>query len=34
MNVRMMFVAVVCDVDKKKADDGLKLLPKSDSLFK
>ena len=23
MNVRMMFVAVVCDVDKKKADDGL-----------
>lgn len=27
-------VAVVCDVDKKKADDGLKLLPQTDSLLK
>ena len=34
MSVRMMFVAVVCDVDKKKADDGLKLLPQTNSLFK
>ena len=27
-------VAVACDVDKKKADDGLKLLPQTSSLFK
>ena len=27
-------VAVVCDVDKKKSEDGLKLLPQADSLFK
>ena len=27
-------VAVVCDVDKKKSEDGLKLLPQTDSLFK
>ena len=27
-------VAVVCDVDKKQSEDGLKLLPQTDSLFK
>ena len=29
-----MVVAVVCDVDKKQSEDGLKLLPQTDSLFK
>ena len=27
-------VAVVCDIDKKQSEDGLKLLPQTDSLFK